>query len=332
MHKLPERGTRPLHTFPTAARLLLLLLPTPLLCEASDESRHDHNGKLEPYALAPPELKLSKQEESDLAAGKSIMQIVETESAMSRRLLMVRDIQSPAYVVMDRILDLDAYDRMVKGVDRVRRYGSAKLRDGTEEIRAVYDIHALHLKFKYFMLHRYDPKQRCLTFHLDYDRRSDLDDSVGYWYVKPQTDETCRVYYSCDTLLRGWVPGPVKDLLGKTALKQATTWVNTESLAEWKLIQEKRQQASPLKFVSGLRDALREKQDGLSAAWKDAASRLTLPGPLKPLKLQQKAGGADADEPRAAVGGRLASPRAAGIPRPFTPRKLAAVGGAPRDR
>eukprot|EP00965_Chrysotila_dentata_P243602 6205508-Pleurochrysis_carterae.AAC.1 len=27
----------------------------------------------------------------------------------------------------------------------------------------------------------YDPEQRCMVFNLDYDRRSDLDDSVGYW-------------------------------------------------------------------------------------------------------------------------------------------------------
>ena len=50
-------------------------------------------------------------------------------------------------------------------------------------------------------------------------RRSDFDDSVGYWFVQPTGQEKCRVYYSCDTKLRGWVPGPVYNLLGKTALK-----------------------------------------------------------------------------------------------------------------
>ena len=44
-----------------------------------------------------------------------------------------------------------------------------------------------------------------MTFHLDYDRQSDLDDSVGYWFVQPKGAEKCRVYYSCDTKLRGWV-------------------------------------------------------------------------------------------------------------------------------
>ena len=35
--------------------------------------------------------------------------------------------------------------------------------------------------------------------------QSDLDDSVGYWYVQPTGAEECRVYYACDTTLRGWV-------------------------------------------------------------------------------------------------------------------------------
>ena len=69
------------------------------------------------------------------------------------------------------------------------------------------EIHALHMHFTYFVTHMcvpqcnlrrsppvdgthavaaarlrrvrsYDPAQRCMVFHLDYDRRSDLDDTV----------------------------------------------------------------------------------------------------------------------------------------------------------
>ena len=69
--------------------------------------------------------------------------------------------------------------------------------------------------------------------------RSDLDDSVGYWFVQPTGAEECRVYYACDTTLRGWVPGPVYNLLGKTALKQTTTWVNEEALKEWSKLSRK---------------------------------------------------------------------------------------------
>ena len=79
--------------------------------------------------------------------------------------------------------------------------------------------------------------QNCMVFNLDYDRRSDLDDSVGYWFAQPTGPASCRVFYSCEVKLRGWVPGPVYNVLTKQALKQATTWVSTEATKEWALIQ-----------------------------------------------------------------------------------------------
>lgn len=79
--------------------------------------------------------------------------------------------------------------------------------------------------------------QHCMTFQLDYSKQSDLDDSVGYWFVQPRRRDSCRVFYSCETKLRGWVPAPVYALLIKAALKQTTTWVNVEALREWQLEQ-----------------------------------------------------------------------------------------------
>ena len=52
-----------------------------------------------------------------------------------------------------------------------------------------------------------------MVFNLDYDRRSDIDDSVGYWFAQPTGPTSCRVFYSCECKLRGWVPGPVYALM-----------------------------------------------------------------------------------------------------------------------
>ena len=96
-----------------------------------------------------------------------------------------------------------------------------------------------------------------MVFHLDYDRRSDLDDSVGYWFAQPTGPASCRVYYSCECKLRGWVPGPVYNVLTKKALKQATTWVSTESLKEWKLVQRGSSPNERLaRFVSNVRSSV----------------------------------------------------------------------------
>ena len=93
---------------------------------------------------------------------------------------------------------------------------------------------------------------------------------MGYWYVQPTGAEECRVYYSCDTTLRGWVPAPVYTLLGKTALKQTTTWVNEEALKEWGKLSRKRGAG---RLLAGLR--------GLG----DSFGRLPSPTQLKPPRL-----------------------------------------------
>ena len=57
-------------------------------------------------------------------------------------------------------------------------------------------------------------------------------------YVLPKTEEDgrqeeCRVYYSCVTKLRGWVPAPVYGMMTKAALKQTTSWLDVEAVKAW---------------------------------------------------------------------------------------------------
>jgi len=91
---------------------------------------------------------------------------------------------------------------------------------------------------------------------LDYGRRSDLDDTVGYWYVSPTGRTKCRVYYSCECKLRGWVPGPVYNLLTKEALKKATVWVNAESVKEWRDSRSGVANQAVAQFVENVRGSL----------------------------------------------------------------------------
>lgn len=200
---------------------------------ASESQAHMHTGRLARYEIGPPTLVLSSEEEDKLNAGKAVMKSLPSAGGASR-LVMVQDIQAPANIVLGRIVDFDAYDRMVSGVDSCVTYCSSTEGSGLQTTKATYQISALHLKLKYFVEHHYDPAARCVTFHLDYDRESDLDDSVGYWYAEPTGRSSCRVYYSCETKLRTWVPGPVYNLLTKEALTKATTWVEREAVKEFR--------------------------------------------------------------------------------------------------
>lgn len=103
-----------------------------------------------------------------------------------------------------------------------------------KKIKTTYDIDVMHMKLRYFMEHEYDPDQKCMVFHLDYSRRSDIDDSVGYWYVQPSGRTASRVYYSCECKLRGWVPGPVYNVLTKEALSKVGRAALLRAKSRWR--------------------------------------------------------------------------------------------------
>ena len=219
-------------TFRRPRGVLALIVLVEAVAGANERMRHYHTGTLPPYEIGPPSMvKLTPDDEAKLQEGQAIMQaMVLNRNDGTRRLLMVKDIKAPVSVITDRLLDYDAYPRMVKGCDALSTYETGEVsrpgRVPLKVMKAEYRIHALHMHFTYFMTHYYDPKIRCMTFHLDYDRRSDLDDSIGYWFLEPTGQEECRAYYSCVTRLRTWVPGPVYALLTKVALKQATIWLD----------------------------------------------------------------------------------------------------------
>jgi hypothetical protein len=84
---------------------------------------------------------------------------------------------------------------------------------------------------EYFIRHDYHPDKGYLAWTLDYSRQSDLDDSVGYWRVKPLTTEPprSRLEYSVDIRFKGWIPGFVAKMIQEKGLSDATTWVKKQS-------------------------------------------------------------------------------------------------------
>ena len=249
----------------TLWRKLLLLCSVAGTAAHDPRMRHFHRGKLPPYEIGPPSILLSHGDEQRLLAGEALMQAIVQEDGVARRLIMVKDVRAPPSVITRKILDIDAYPAMVKGVDRTATYSmSEDASTGLRTIKTRYDISALHVKFTYYLEHIYSPADRCMTFRLDYDRRSDLDDTVGYWYVQPRGPEECRVYYSCVTQLRGWVPGPVYSLITKAALKQTTSWLDVEAVRAWAAEKSRMEEAKGLeKLRQQMRQRMLEHQERL---------------------------------------------------------------------
>ena len=88
----------------------------------------------------------------------------------------------------------------------------------------------------FFVKHLYYPALNSLTWTLDYSKKIDFDDSVGYWYVVPHPDRLgwSRVYYSVAVNMYDWVPKTVVNFMSTKALTDATAWVKKFSEAKWK--------------------------------------------------------------------------------------------------
>jgi hypothetical protein len=115
-------------------------------------------------------------------------------------------------------------------------YRRERLGDGTERIWVRMKIgFPPVLKLQFFVNHLHDPARNSLTWTLDYSTPSDLDDSVGFWYVVPHPDDPLRrsrVYYSVQVSMFPWVPSFVVDFMSKQALADATAWVKRHSERE----------------------------------------------------------------------------------------------------
>lgn len=192
---------------------------------AADATKpHGHKGVLKPYARPPPPLVLTDKEKARLDQGKAVMRQLEGEAG-GRGMAIFRVAASPD-VVWAIINDFSSYP---KWIDEVKKCDTYRKEGG--KIDVAFKISSFPVTIEYFIAHDYDMANRWGTWTLDYNRDSDLDDSVGFWRVTPVEGDPTRsmVEYSVDIKIKGWVPEFVRDLLVDKGLKQATSWVKVQS-------------------------------------------------------------------------------------------------------
>jgi hypothetical protein len=119
---------------------------------------------------------------------------------------------------------------MVPNVKECKVYEDTK-KGSQRIIKISMKIGAMGVFLEYFISHTYDPKLSVMTWTLDYNRLSDLIDSVGFWGIEPHPTKPgwSRVFYSVEAAFPSWVPGFVVNVLTKKALTDATAWVKVES-------------------------------------------------------------------------------------------------------
>lgn len=213
---------------PTSFASATAAAPATLLTDA-----HPHQGVVPPFQAGDPKVKLDRQALHVLDSGHPVTTQIESESG--GRGLVVQDIKAPTCVVWERILDYNNYHTMVPKTVESQNYKLEQHRHGAQTIYTRMKVGFPMLKLQFYIKHEYQPQQNSLTWTLDYSKKSDFNDSCGYWYVIPHPDnpQWTRVYYSVEVSMFDWVPKFVVNFMSKQALTEATGWVKKYSELEY---------------------------------------------------------------------------------------------------
>lgn len=177
---------------------------------------------------------MESKDEKILSGGKPLMkQIVDKDDPKGGgKAICVQDIEAPKNAVWNQILGLNSYAGKVPKVKECKNYEVKRNPDGTSTIKTKMIVKVLPgYNYESYYDHTFHPTQDSCVWSLDYNKFSDFDDVAGHWHLEehPVKKGFTRVFYACDIKLRGAVPGPVMNILTKSALKAATSWVKKES-------------------------------------------------------------------------------------------------------
>jgi ribosome-associated toxin RatA of RatAB toxin-antitoxin module len=198
--------------------LFLLLLSQYVSFSSVTAEAHPHTGKVTPFKAGDPGVKLNGSALKTLSSGKPYS--TQIQSAAGFRGISVQDVEAPPDVVWGQILDFDTYNQKAPSTSESQIYQTEKLLLGQQRIWVRMKVGFPMLKLQFFVNHLYDPHKNSLTWTLDYSKKSDFDDSAGYWYIVPHPDrpDHTRLNYSVEVSMFPWVPTFVMDFMSKQAL------------------------------------------------------------------------------------------------------------------
>lgn len=210
--------------------LLGLTILFAVLCSShtvfSAISAHEHKGILTPYEGEPARIDLKDKEVQRLKKGKVIFkkQLI----GDSKRAVVITRVKADSSTVWSVIKDFASYPEWIDDIKATEIY-----RQEGNAIYVRFDVENRYSgKVSWFARHDYPTDSREWgTWTLDYDRLSDLDDSVGFWRVSKDPDDPdySRVFYSTSLKLKTRVPQFIVGIIINAKLKQSTQWVQQQS-------------------------------------------------------------------------------------------------------
>jgi hypothetical protein len=223
--------------------------------QTEENDRHPHDGVAVPWPIGKPGVELDAKAEETLARGipyqtmahfldhsnnnNNNYQQQQPPRKISRRMI-VQDVEAPVETVIKRILDYNQYAKMVPGIMQSEIYDRETLEDADcddmqeeecalQRLRVRMKAGVPFMQFEFYSDIRYDPKRQSISWTLDYEKHSQVHESVGVWYIQPlyeddqqeqggQRPRWSRVYYAAEHTLFQWAPKLVQDLINKSSL------------------------------------------------------------------------------------------------------------------
>lgn len=211
-----------------------LLCPVLLLsyCTAYAE-KHPHQGVLEPYLEKPESIQLSEKEKQKLARFKPVYKKMITQQGEHG--LAVFRVAASKQVIWSVLHDFQFYADWVDDLSDTEVYKREK-----NDIYVRFDSsHWLLGNSTWYVKHSYPApdlteqeyaEQNWGSWTLDYQHRSDFNDSVGFWQILPVPGQPYHhdVVYSIALSLNN-TPAFIKNHVIKNGLKTATQWVKQQA-------------------------------------------------------------------------------------------------------
>lgn len=200
-----------------------LIVNSPAALAASADEPHGHRGLLTPITSSPTPVVLTAAERASLEAGKYVERHSKGEDGGSG--VAIQYINASPEVIWQTILNYPRYKDWVKNVVNVSVYK----RDG-DDLYVDMQTSVFGFKSRVFTKNIVRKAEGYMAWTLDYDRKSDVSDLVGYWRVVPVDgmEGVTRLEHSNSIVLKG-VPGFLVNYMTRDALSEGTAWVKREA-------------------------------------------------------------------------------------------------------
>lgn len=215
---------------PAWVLILGVLVAPSALGSAQTIPPHEHQGIIPAYQGAPPSIRLTAAEKDTLRRDQSVYRVEEVDGNVHA--VAIFPVNAPPACVWSLLLDFPVYTQGILDLLESELYR----RDGHDYYVKFRYRHWLLGNYTYYVRHTYPGSSAGWgTWTLDYSRRSDLHDSVGFWRVEAVAGDAARsrVFYSAIVRHRGWSPWWLRRVFAEGALSETSEWVREQSEQRW---------------------------------------------------------------------------------------------------